>query len=74
MEKETDYDGDDYDDDNGSSSLNMDQPASFDEPYSGNVSMINIDKKTLKTINRIDTYMYFFASCNYMMITMMIWI
>lgn len=42
IEEESDYDGDDYGDDNGSSSLNMDEPAeenymSLDESYSGNL-------------------------------------
>lgn len=42
IEEESDYDGDDYGDDNRSSSLNMDEPAeenymSLDESYSGNL-------------------------------------
>ena len=56
----------------------MDEPAeenymSLDESYSGNVSEINVDKN-INTINRTDTYMFFFASCSDMTIMMMIWI
>ena len=58
--------------------MNMDEPAkenymSLDESYSGNVSLINIDKN-----NKYDKphgqLHVFFASCSHMAIMMMIWI
>ena len=55
----------------------MDEPReenymSLDESYSGNVSVINVDK-TINMIDRTENFI-FFASCSDMAMMMMIWI
>ena len=54
MEQEIGYASDDSGSDNGSSSLNANQPPgdnymSQDESYSGNVSALNVDQNILNT-------------------------